>query len=117
MAQIRPCADLRNKYNEISKICHETKKPVYITKNGATDLVILSDEAYEELESSKKSLTEEEVDRLISEKFDKHFANFEEFREDLFKHIEKARKDIEEGKGVPMEQAMVEMEAKYGIHK
>lgn len=37
MALIRPCADLRNKYNEISKICHETKEPMYITKNGTND--------------------------------------------------------------------------------
>jgi len=43
MALIRPCADLRNNYNEISKICHETKEPMYITKNGTNDLVILSD--------------------------------------------------------------------------
>ena len=42
MALIRPCADLRNNYNEISKICHETKEPMYITKNGTNDLVILS---------------------------------------------------------------------------
>jgi len=47
MALIRPCADLRNNYNEISKICHETKEPMYITKNGTNDLVVLSDEAYE----------------------------------------------------------------------
>ena len=55
MAVIRPCADLRNNYNEISKICHETKEPIYITKNGSNDLVILSDEAYE---SIKKEITE-----------------------------------------------------------
>lgn len=28
MALIWPCADLRNNYNEISKICHETKEPM-----------------------------------------------------------------------------------------
>jgi len=47
MALIRPCADLRNKYNEISKICHETKEPMYITKNGAGDLAVMSIELYE----------------------------------------------------------------------
>ena len=47
MAQIRPCADLRNNYNEISTICHKTKKPVYITKNGAGDLAVMSIELYE----------------------------------------------------------------------
>ena len=49
MAQIRPCADLRNNYNEISKICHETNEPVYITKNGFSDLVVLSNATYETL--------------------------------------------------------------------
>ena len=47
MALIRPCADLRNNYNEISTICHKTKKPVYITKNGAGDLAVMSIELYE----------------------------------------------------------------------
>ena len=45
MAVIRPSADLRNNYSEISKICHETKQPIYITKNGYNDLVLLSNEA------------------------------------------------------------------------
>ncbi len=49
MPIIRPSSDLRNKYNEISTICHETKKPVYITKNGAGDLAIMSIEVYEYL--------------------------------------------------------------------
>ena len=47
MALIRPCADLRNNYNEISRICHETNQPIYITRNGTNDLVVLSDAAYE----------------------------------------------------------------------
>ena len=53
MAIIRPCAELRNNYNEISRICHETQEPVYITKNGTNDLVILSNEAYEKSEDIK----------------------------------------------------------------
>ena len=39
MAMIRPSSDLRNHYNEISEFCHKTGEPVYITKNGAGDLV------------------------------------------------------------------------------
>lgn len=48
MPQIRPITDLRNT-NEISELCHSKKEPVYITKNGYGDLVVLSIEAYEEL--------------------------------------------------------------------
>ena len=113
MAIIRPCADLRNNYNEISRICHETKQPVFITKNGYNDLVILSNEAYESMEET----ADERVDRLISEKFDKHYASFEEFKEDIRKNIEIARKEIAEGKGIPMELVIAEMEEKYHINR
>ena len=48
MPQIRPITDLRNT-NEISELCHAKKEPVFITKNGYGDLVVMSIEAYEEL--------------------------------------------------------------------
>ena len=47
MPVIRPSSDLRNNYNEISTICHKTKSPVYITKNGTGDLAVMSIELYE----------------------------------------------------------------------
>lgn len=46
MPQIRPITDLRNT-NEISEICHKSKEPVFITKNGYGDLVVMSMETYE----------------------------------------------------------------------
>jgi PHD/YefM family antitoxin component YafN of YafNO toxin-antitoxin module len=49
MPTIRPSADLRNSYNEISQFCHEYSEPVFITKNGKGDLAVLSIEAYEKL--------------------------------------------------------------------
>jgi prevent-host-death family protein len=47
MPTIRPSADLRNNYNEISKLCHEYAEPVFITKNGTGDLAVMSIETYE----------------------------------------------------------------------
>ena len=47
MPTIRPSADLRNNYNEISELCHEYLEPVFITKNGTGDLVVMSIETYE----------------------------------------------------------------------
>ncbi len=47
MPSIRPISDLRNKANEISDFCRKEREPVYITKNGAGDMVILSIEEYE----------------------------------------------------------------------
>lgn len=49
MAVIRPSSDLRNKYNEISDFCHAHREPVFITKNGKGDLVVLSNDEYERL--------------------------------------------------------------------
>ncbi|AFG36763.1 type II toxin-antitoxin system prevent-host-death family antitoxin [Spirochaeta africana] len=49
MPKIRPSADLRNKYNEISAFCHDHSEPVFITKNGQGDLAVMSIETYEAL--------------------------------------------------------------------
>ena len=114
MAIIKPCADLRNNYNEISRICHETKKPVYITKNGANDLVLLSNEAYEEMIEDYEW---ERVRKKLDEEFDKKYANFEELKKDVMKHVKRALKQIENGEGRPAEEFFQEMEEKYGIHE
>ena len=45
--KIRPVSDLRNNFKEISNMVHETAEPVYLTKNGAEDMVIMSHKAYE----------------------------------------------------------------------
>ena len=47
MPQIRPVSDLRNKFTDISKIVHETTEPIFLTKNGYGDMVVMSIEAYE----------------------------------------------------------------------
>lgn len=49
MPNIRSSTDLRNNYNDISAFCHESREPVFITKNGQGDLAVLSLEAYEAL--------------------------------------------------------------------
>ncbi len=53
MPLIRPSSDLRNKYNEISEICHKTNNPVYITKNGYGDLAVMSIELFEVLTNTQ----------------------------------------------------------------
>ena len=47
MPTIRPSADLRNNYNEISEYCHKYTEPVFITRNGLGDLAVMSIETYE----------------------------------------------------------------------
>lgn len=60
MPQIRPITDLRNT-TEISEICHAKQEPVFITKNGYGDLVIMSMETYEAMTETAL------VDAAISE--------------------------------------------------
>lgn len=50
MNMIRPVSDLRNNFADISKTVHETAKPVFLTKNGYGDMVVMSIEAFEGLQ-------------------------------------------------------------------
>jgi prevent-host-death family protein len=56
MPQIRPITDLRNT-TEISELCHARKEPIFITKNGYGDLVIMSIESYEEMTETARTDT------------------------------------------------------------
>lgn len=47
MPTIRPISDLRNNFNLISEIAHQDGEPVFITKNGQSDLVVMSHATYE----------------------------------------------------------------------
>ena len=82
MPVIRPSSDLRNKYNEISTICHQTQSPVYITKNGAGDLAIMSIESYE----------------YLTDKFE------------LYKELEKGINSIEKGESFSSDEVYDELE-------
>lgn len=47
---IKASAALRNDYSEISNMAKTTKEPIYITKNGEGDLVVMSIDAFEKRE-------------------------------------------------------------------
>lgn len=47
---IKASAALRNEYSKISELARETKEPIYITKNGEGDMVLMSVEAFEKRE-------------------------------------------------------------------
>lgn len=51
MPIIKPISDLRNNFAEISEICHNDGQPVFITKNGTGDLVVMSIAKYEQMEA------------------------------------------------------------------
>lgn len=48
MSIIRPSADLRNKYQELSKMAKEEQQPIYITVNGRGDTVLVDHILYEQ---------------------------------------------------------------------
>ncbi|MBU1679011.1 MAG: type II toxin-antitoxin system prevent-host-death family antitoxin [Bacteroidetes bacterium] len=50
MPIIKPISDLRNKSNEISKLAHNFNEPIFITKNGEGDLVVMSMQHYSKLQ-------------------------------------------------------------------
>ncbi len=64
---IKPSTSLRNEYNEISSYCKQNKQPIFLTKNGEGDLVVMSMEAYsyrEEMLNLREKLLEAEAQRL-----------------------------------------------------
>lgn len=50
MPIIKPISDLRNKSNEISELAHNSNEPIFITKNGEGDLVVMSMKHYSKMQ-------------------------------------------------------------------
>ncbi|MDC3413446.1 type II toxin-antitoxin system Phd/YefM family antitoxin [Aquibacillus sp. 3ASR75-11] len=64
---IKPSAVIRKNYNQISQMCKETGEPVYLTRNGEGDLVVMNIEAFARRESMlrlRENLVAAEEDRL-----------------------------------------------------
>ena len=69
---IKPSAAIRQNYNEIADLCRKTAEPVYLTKNGEGDLVVMDIESFErrakELKLAEKLLSIREA-RLNGAKY------------------------------------------------
>lgn len=69
---IKPSASIRNNYNEISALCKSTGEPVYLTKNGEGDLVVMDIEAFsrrEKMLALRETLLDIERDRINGAKY------------------------------------------------
>jgi len=86
MPQIRPIRDLKNT-TEISNLCHESKEPIFITKNGYGDMVIMSMEVFE-----KSS-----------------------FYNNLYEKLEVAEAELKEGKVTDIDDAIGDIRKTYGL--
>ena len=51
---IKPSAAIRQNYNEIAELCRSTREPVYLTKNGEGDLVVMDIESFTRREKMLK---------------------------------------------------------------
>ena len=71
---IRPVSDLRNNFADISKTVHETQKPIFLTKNGFGDMVVLSMEAYENLQFESEVYFKLQAAEKESQLTDKRFS-------------------------------------------
>lgn len=91
MPQIRPISDLRNNFAEISRVVHETAEPVFLTKNGYGDMVVMSMEAFERHQFESEvyfKLKEAELEAKITNKRYSHKEVFDELRAKLSGRVE-----------------------------
>lgn len=68
---IRPSATIRQNYNEIAELCKKSREPVYLTKNGEGDLVVMDIESFtrrEKMLKLREELLMVEENRLSGEK-------------------------------------------------
>lgn len=86
MPQIIPIKDLKNT-SEISSLCHNTDEPVFVTKNGYGDMVIMSMDVYE------KTM----------------------FMQELYNKLQIAEKQIEDGEVKEAKTALSDLRKKYGL--
>ena len=93
MLNIKPSAAIRNNYNEISELCKQTKQPVFLTKNGEGDLVVMDLETFGRRESMLR-LREE----LLTVEEGRTAGNSDFTLEEVSRMMRKAVEDTGNGK-------------------
>lgn len=90
MPNIRPISDLRNNSNEISEFCRGTREPVFITKNGIGDMVVMSLETYERQQAQLElyaKLAEAEAEIANGDEGEDFFAFAKKLRADVHGNV------------------------------
>ena len=80
MPVIKPISDLRNHANEISRMCHQQDQPVFITRNGQGDLVVMSQAHYERLQAQLELYRKLDEAEALAEKGEKGIGHAEMIR-------------------------------------
>ncbi len=93
MKKIRPVSDLRNNFAEISRMVHETQEPVFLTKNGYGDMVVMSIEAYEAKQFESEIFHKLKEAQTEAESTEMRYSHKEVFSNLRLKVAEKINKD------------------------
>ncbi len=89
---IKPSAAIRQNYNEIAELCRSSREPVYLTKNGEGDLVVMDIESFtrrEKMLALQEKLLEIERDRINGAKY----YTLDELEQELDEAIDAASRD------------------------
>lgn len=68
-----------------------------------------------DLEAESYTEADKRMDELLEKYYDKHYDSFEEFQKDVYEHIDRALKQVEQGNYLPMEVVLSQWREKYGI--
>lgn len=94
MPHIRPVSDLRNNFADISRTVHESAEPVFLTKNGYGDMVVMSMEAFERHQFDSEVYFKLKEAEMESKTTGKRFSHKEVFSGLRSMLQEKAAKDV-----------------------
>jgi len=94
MPNIRPVSDLRNNFADISRTVHESSEPVFLTKNGYGDMVVMSMEAFERHQFDSEVYIKLKEAALEAKTTGKRFSCDEVFSSLRRKLQEKAAEDV-----------------------
>jgi len=92
MINIKPSAAIRKNYNEISALCKKSKAPVYLTKNGEGDLVVMDLETFARRESVLKLR-----EMLLTSEEDRRDGNPGNSIEEVVEMMRNAIKEVRNG--------------------
>ena len=94
MPHIRPVSDLRNNFADISRTVHESSEPVFLTKNGRGDMVVMSMEAFERHQFDSEVYIKLKEAEFEAKTTGKRFSHDEVFSSLRRKLQEKASEDV-----------------------
>ena len=96
---IRPITDLRNNFKEISETVHSSNEPIYLTKNGYGDMVVMSLEAFQQLkdkqEVRQRIVESETLQKQQDSKYYSHDEVFDMMEETVKEYFKNGKNSVQ----------------------